>query len=434
MLKKIAVDQLRLGMYIHSLGGAWIHHPFWRSQFLLDTAKDLQQLRASKIPELWIDLRRGLDVFSPTHTATSLDPMPEHTASAHTLAENSPLALELAQARQLCEQAREAVQDMFQEARMGKAIDVNTCTALVQEISDSLAKNPDALISVARLKTADTYTYMHSVAVSALMAALARQLGYSEEQVQQAALAGLLHDVGKARADIEILNKPGALTDAEFEHIKQHPVTGYRLLQKSVADTLVLDACLHHHERLDGKGYPDGLKGTQISELARMAAICDVYDAITSDRPYKRGWSPAIALRHMSQWCGNHLDERLFRAFVKTLGVYPVGSLVRLSNQELAVVFAPCAENTLVPKVVRFFDIDNCCWLRQPVLTDLRECQVQPSNGGGDALSIIRREDPNTWPFDCQVLEDLWQNACQASHYAEDDSQHWLACPALLAV
>ena len=407
MLKKVSVEQLRLGMFIHTLGGSWIHHPFWRSSFMLDAPADLAQLRGSCVPEVWINLSRGLDVLAPQEAAaqppeealppTAPEPLPPLGTAP------TPLGLEVENARRLCNQARAAVQDMFQQARMGQALNMEASAKLVDEISDSLARNPDALISMARLKTADDYTYMHSVAVSALMTALARQLGYNPTQVQQAALAGLLHDIGKARSDIEVLNKPGALTDAEFEHIKQHPVTGYKLLKNSVDDTLVLDACLHHHERLDGKGYPGRLKGEEISELARMAAICDVYDAITSDRPYKKGWSPAVALQRMAQWCGDHLDERLFRAFVKTLGVYPVGSLVRLSNQELAIVFAPCAENSLVPKVVRFYDVERQRLLDKPLATDLR---LTPE------LNITQREEPSSWPF--TNLDGLWQNACRS--------------------
>ena len=224
-------------------------------------------------------------------------------------------------------------------------------------------------------------------------------------------MAGLLHDIGKAQANLHILNKPGALTDDEFAHMKRHPVVGYELLKHSIDDEAVLDACLHHHERLDGLGYPDRLQGDAITELARMNAICDVYDAITSNRPYKHGWSPAVALQRMAQWCNGHLDQRLFSAFVKALGVYPIGSLVRLNNGELAVVYAPCASNLLTPKVVRFYDTTRNQFLCPPKATDL-SCVAH--------LRILQREDPDHWSF--PDLDKIWQAAA---------AQETTACPVL---
>lgn len=398
-------------MHVHALGGAWIHHPFWRSSFLLDDPEDLRLLRTSSVPEVWIDTSKGLDVHQGKVTAhdapEQAEPPVLEVFTPHGT-DATPLGLEVAHARALCAQARDAVMEMFSQARMGQTVNMLKNSSLVNEITESVVRNPDALISVARLKTADNYTYMHSVAVSALMVALAQQLGFDEAGVHQAAMAGLLHDIGKAHSDLEILNKPGPLTGLEFAHMKHHPVAGYELLKHSVEDDLVLDACRHHHERLDGTGYPDRLQGDQISQLARMAAICDVYDAITSDRPYKKGWSPAVALQRMAQWRDTHLDARIFGAFVKTLGVYPIGSLVRLSNGELAVVYAVHKDSLLTPKVVRFYDTSRHCLTAPPERTDLSRAPH---------LTIVQREDPQQWSFN--NLESLWQAAAHADAQAE---------------
>lgn len=396
MLKKIRVAQLQTGMYVHALCGSWLSHDFWRTSFLIDTPETLAKLRASPVQEVWIDLRRGNDA-ADDRPASPLTTFAGDTTPCR-------FGHEVERAVAVCEAARDAVMDMFSEARMGQAIDMGTADRLVNAICSSVDRHPNALISVARLKTADNYTYMHSVAVSGLMVALARKMGLGTDAVQQAGMAGLLHDIGKALSLPEILNKPGALTETEFKHMQKHPVKGYVMLQKIVHDEEVLDACLHHHERLDGKGYPHGLQGEQLRALARMAAICDVYDAITSDRPYKKGWSPSVALQRMAQWCHTHLDAQIFETFVQTIGLYPVGSLVRLQSGLLGVVCAPAQHSLSTPQVAAFYHLGLQRMLRPAKLLDLEKLPHE---------RIIASEDPGAWPF--KNLEHLWQQAAAAS-------------------
>ncbi len=254
---------------------------------------------------------------------------------------------------------------------MGRAIDTAATQRLVEEISDSVTRNPGALISLARIKTADDYTYLHSVAVCALMVALARQMGLSEEDTRAAGHAGLLHDLGKALMPMDVLNKPGKLTDEEFAIVKQHPVEGHRLLLEAKGThEVTLDVCLHHHEKMDGSGYPDHLPAEQISRFARMGAVCDVYDAITSNRPYKAGWDPAESLRRMAEWTQGHFDPAIFQSFVKSLGIYPIGSLVRLASGRLAIVVEQSARSLLAPRVKVFFSTRSNARL-PPEIVDL---------------------------------------------------------------
>lgn len=408
MLKHITCSQLRLGMYVHALDGSWLNHGFWKNSFLLKSCADLQRLQSSGITSLWIDVARGLDVLDVAPSAPEHTP-PAPVAAIDEIPSEQTWHQDIEHARQQCKLAQAAVTQMFHEARMGRAIQPEQAELLAEQIQQSVERHPAAFLSVARLKSADTYTYMHSVAVSALMVALANQLGLPSQQVKRAALAGLLHDMGKAFTNPDILNKPGALTDEEFAHMKQHPQQGYELLLESINDIEVLDACLHHHERLDGKGYPHGLNAPHLHLMARMTAICDVYDAITSNRPYKSGWSPAIALQRMAQWCGPHLDGRLFSAFVKTLGVYPVGSLLRLHSGRLALVFALSENKLLTPQVVCFYDTQRQQRIDPPLLLDLStDAQEQ----------IVAREDPDNWHF--SDLDDLWQAAITANQPALD--------------
>jgi putative nucleotidyltransferase with HDIG domain len=281
---------------------------------------------------------------------------------------------------------------------MGKTVNAAGAQRLVEEISDSVSRNASALISLARLKTADDYTYMHSVAVCAMMIALARQLGLDEEQTKLAGMAGLLHDLGKAAMPMEVLNKPGKLTDAEFTIIKSHPVEGHKMLQAATdVHPLVLEVCLHHHEKTDGSGYPDRLKDDDISLFAKMGAVCDVYDAITSNRPYKAGWDPAESLRKMAEWADGHFDQKVFQGFVKSLGIYPIGSLVRLTSGRIGVVMEQTGKSLTTPCVKVFFSTKSNLRIT-PETIDLSH--------PGCRDKIAGREDPEKWHF--PDLNELW--------------------------
>ena len=409
MLKRIRTQDLTVGMFLHEFCGSWMEHPFWRSQFLLDDPADLARISNTSIQEVWIDTARGCDV-APDTASTSRAQVDAaiNTAFSHLAArpnfqappealrpllDQSPANMkeEAVRAAFVCRRAKQAVIAMFQQARLGQALEVDHLQELVEDISASIARHPGALISLARLKNADDYTYMHSVAVCALMMALGRQIGLSGAQLHTAGLAGLLHDVGKAVIAPTILNKPGKLTDAEFGIIRSHPLEGHRiLLRGGMQHAEVLDACLHHHEKIDGNGYPENLDKDSISLIAKMAAICDVYDAITSERPYKHGWDPAKSLHRMAEWSRAQFDLQLFQAFVKTLGIYPVGSLVRLTSGRIGVVTEQNPHALLLPHVKVFFCVANDERITPRVLNlSSADCSER----------ISAREDPAHWRF-----------------------------------
>lgn len=401
MLKRIQTKDLRVGMYLHEFCGSWMDHPFWKTKFKITDPHDIELVLASSIREVWIDTSKGLDVEGGVAMEESDAEIDEILARAEIfdgMIQRIAIEQEMAQAGKIVSKAKDAVSSMFQEVRMGKALDAGDALPLVEEISISVMRNPGALISLARLKTKDNYTYMHSVAVCALMVALARQLGMDNAATRQAGLAGLLHDVGKMAIPFDILDKPGKLTDEEFAIIKSHPAEGHKmLLEGSGVDEIALDVCLHHHEKVDGSGYPDRLAGDRISLFAKMGAVCDVYDAITSNRPYKNGWDPAESLRKMAEWSKGHFDEKVFQAFVKSVGIYPIGSLVRLKSGRLGVVIDQTEKSLLVPKIKVFYSTKSHARI-VPEIVDL--------SVAGNTDKIVANEDPAKWNF--PDLNEMW--------------------------
>ncbi|HIC46919.1 MAG TPA: HD-GYP domain-containing protein [Methylophaga aminisulfidivorans] len=404
-IKRIATSELQIGMYIQKLGGSWIQHPFVRSSFLLTEPNDIKRIKEAGIKELWIDDEKGeiteaaeaSDASQKTDSTTAQQTAPNKTHSEIKASDaSSSIENEIERARKLCQDAKPQIMSMFNDIRLGKAIDPKTTLPLVGEIDSLVQRNSAAILSVARLKTHDDYTYMHSVAVCALMLSLANQMGLDKEQTRLAGIGGLMHDLGKAAMPLDILNKPGKLTDAEYLIMKKHTIVGAKILQDSGAEAEVIDIALNHHEKINGTGYPNQLPAEKISQLARMAAICDVYDAVTSERAYKKPWEPANTIREMSKWDG-HFDKQIFNSFVKSVGIYPIGSLVRLTSQRLAVVIEPAIDSLLKPKVKVFFSIrSNAPIPIQIIDLSAKNCKE----------SIEGPEEPADWDF--KSLENLW--------------------------
>jgi putative nucleotidyltransferase with HDIG domain len=404
MLKKIHVSDIRLGMFVQELCGSWMDHPFWKKSFKLTDPEELRTLQNCAIQELWIDTSKGLDVNSLAQVISTgevkkeIELELEHATETPRKSEpRIPIHQELESARKLQAKSRAAVTSMFNEVRMGNALKVSEAEPLVDEISQSISRNPEAFLNLVRLKNSDDYTYMHSVAVCALMIALGKQLGLTDQSLKDAGTAGLLHDVGKMMIPGKVLNKPGKLTDEEFNIIKEHPRKGWEVLNISTgANAVSLDVCLHHHERVDGKGYPEKISGDELSLFARMGAVCDVYDALTSNRCYKNGWAPAETIRKMAEWKDGHFDERVFHSFVKTIGIYPSGTLVKLKSGRLGVVLEQTEKSLLTPIVKVFFSTKA----NEPIIPETIDLTKSPD-------SIANVEAPEKWGFDLKQVTGI---------------------------
>ena len=398
MLKKVDSSQLKVGMYVHDLSCDWMTHPFVRNRFLLRSDDEIRKIVQAGIHDVVIDSGKGLDVQdAPTVAQARAETereLVQIAAAAPQVVTRVSLGMELARATQVRRQASSLVRTVMADVRLGKAVEIDRVQHTVQDITESILRNPGALVGLLRIKNKDDYTFLHSVSVCALLVAFCRSRGVDGATTHQAGLGGLLHDTGKALVPDSVLNKPGPLTPEEFSLIKRHPRDGYDILCRSPELGAPLDIALHHHERRDGSGYPDHLAGDAISELAQMAAIVDVYDALTSDRSYHKGVAAAEALRKIYEWSKFHFNPVFAQDFMRCVGIYPVGTMVMLESGRLAVVIEAHESNLLAPKVNVFFSTKSNAYIK-PETVDLSRGF---GFGGGD--KIVGHESAAKWQVD----------------------------------
>lgn len=367
---RVRKEDLRLGMFVQSLEGSWFNHPFWKTKFLLSESEDLRALQSSEIDAVWIDPKKSAapaiaHLMPPSAaSAARVEPAPAApTLAAEAAPEAAPKPRrqrpnEYHAAQTLLADCKKAVSGLFTQVRSGDAAAAIAAAApVVNGIVESVARNPEALLTLTRIRSLDEYSYAHAVAVSALMINLARELQLPADYVRKAGLAGLFMDVGKAFLPASLLGKKEVYAPGDWAEMREHPKLGAEAVTASGdMSRIVADVCLHHHERYDGSGYPHKLKGDQISLFARMAAICDTYDALVSARPHRAALGPSEAVAEMYKLKGR-FDESLLNSFIKSVGIYPAGSLVRLGSHRLGCVAAQRRDQLTKPLVRVFYSI-----------------------------------------------------------------------------
>lgn len=377
MLKRIDVADVRLGMYIHKLEGPWLKHPFWKTKFLLTDAGQLADLHASELDGIIIDVEKGDDVgggaparkrqlVQPSRTPPierarmELVPPPRSPVSARPFDPRSTTptstAREVGNAIGIVARSERILAGVFNQARLGKAIKSSQVEPVIEELFASIQRNPHAFNGLMRVKRENSSLYTHALAVSALMIALGRQMRLDTTRIKQAGMAGLLMDVGMGHLPLDVSTINETLTDKEHEIVKTHTRLGYDFL--AIGGEIpeeVMKVCLEHHERFDGSGYPLGLEGENISLFGRMAAVCDVYDSMTSDRPHRPRMEPNTAFDNMRESEGQ-FDPEVLNQFVESLGVYPIGSVVLLTSHRLALVVDQNPDDYTRPRVWTFYD------------------------------------------------------------------------------
>ena len=341
----IPVNQLRPGMYVIAIASQTGAMEIAQTG-LVTTRQQVDVLIRRGVLTVKVDLARsklpGIEQV--------VSPSPSHSAgSARPAGSGEGRELKI---RRLYQEARELQGKFIRHLKAGEPIDITPLAAVAEEMVDTMFTHGDAMLCLARIRAKDAYLMEHSMNVAILLANFGRYLGLERNVLKELTLGGLLHDVGKIMTPDEVLNKPGKLTDEEFGVMRQHVVHSYDILSNTAGITpTMLEVAANHHERLDGTGYPQRLKGDQLSLYTRMSGIVDVYDAVTADRVYKQGMQPTQAFRILLKGIDQHFDAELVTKFIKCMGVYPVGTLVQLSNQRLAVVMQRNEQQPLKPVV-----------------------------------------------------------------------------------
>ena len=391
MATRIHITQLRPGMRIEKLDCSWFATPFFRHRMAVTSMEQVEQLKACGVETLDISGDLSTDAAA-VDEGILVSPESSETSSIRTATQavtELPFEEELPAAKLVYTAAKNVIEQAMLDVRMGRDINMDAVNQVVSEMADSVLRNPDALTSLSRLKHFDEYTFFHSVNTSLLALSLGRNLRIDEALLHQLGVGTLLHDIGKTQIPLEILNKPGKYEAHEFEIMKQHVMRGAEVLSGTTGLTdTYLKPTLEHHERVDGTGYPYQRQKGELSQFGMMAAVVDIYDAITSDRCYHKAKPAHEALQFLyliSQ--KGHLEHTLVQQFIQIVGVYPVGSVVRLNTGEVAVVSRINRPTPLEPEVIVVKSAGNAL-VSHPEAVNLAQRERPPRR------SIVAVTDP----------------------------------------
>ena len=394
---KVPAHQLAKGMYVSKLDRPWVETPFLFQGFLIEQDKQIRSLQ-EYCKHVYIDVEKGdgppaEGIGGKPAIAADIPPAPLPKPRVQYENETS-VEDELEVAKSTHTTLTDAVTSYLDEVRSGKKPDVAAVKNTITEMQASIIRNPDAFMWLRRLKKKDTYTYAHCIDCGVLAIAFGRQMGLPPAQIQNLGIGALMFDVGKMQVRDELLSKPDSLTVEEYAEVQKHVEYSVAIMQETRGITQpAIEAAAAHHERFDASGYPKGLKGGEIPLLGRMAGIVDFFDAVTSERAHASAMSPHAAIRYLYELRNIQFQDELIEQFIQTLGVYPVGTLVEFSNDEVGIVIGQNQVRRLRPKIILVLDAD-----KQPLeITPVRDLMVEEHDETGNELTITTTLEPGTY-------------------------------------
>ncbi|NQX89349.1 MAG: HD-GYP domain-containing protein [Halioglobus sp.] len=418
---RVSTSDLHIGMYVSALDRPWLETPFITQGFLIETTEDIAKLQRY-CQSVFVDSRRSREV----HLAKPLQTVEGSARTRKVLQQKSSKAAPKERPRVPMEQifrgrrltpysddskweeehprAQQAlntlifdIDDIFENVTTGDKLNVIKLRKSVEPVVDSISRNPDACLWVNRLKQHDQYTYQHSLSASMWSVSLGRQVGLPRQDLRSLAMGCLLMDVGKLRIDPALLRLDREFSTQEAAEMAGHIGHGLDILDEcGVMNRDVIDMVAHHHERYDGSGYPNGMSGEDIPAFARIAAIVDTYDALTSNRMHAKAIAPSDAIKLLYNARDRDFQAELVEAFIQAIGIYPAGTLVELSSGEVGVVVAEYRTRRLRPKVMLLLDA-NKNKIARPQVVDLQE---EPAQAGAPALTIKKSLQPQAYGID----------------------------------
>jgi putative nucleotidyltransferase with HDIG domain len=379
-------------MFVSRLDRPWLGTPFLIQGLLVRTDEDVEEFRRW-CTYLYIDTERGddaVEAMSPERwefiLQSALPPVAAEMPSARDY--QVDFSKEIGVARDLLGTANTLLRAILNDARLDRSLRSADAKRVVAGMAESIMRNPDAMLLLTALKDKDQYTQTHSINVCILALVFGRELGLSLEDLNTLGLGALLHDIGKMRIPLAILNKPGQLTKTEFEVMKRHVQEGVALLEHMPMPKQAIEAVQGHHERYDGSGYPQGLRGANIGLYGRIAAIVDVYDALTTDRIYRPGIISHDAFKYLYEGGNKAFEQALVLRFIQALGTYPVGSLVKLNSGEIGLVVSTHRAHRLRPRVRLILNPHGQPYLA-PVIVDLVNQFTVPAEVPLEIMGIV---------------------------------------------
>jgi len=392
--KEVRVDQLKLGMYVLELDRPWLGTPFAFQGFPLTAQHQIDEI-AKYCKSVFIDVERS----TRGHDGRLHAAGPQLVRGDTMYPTASPVEVEVPRAKSVYGACEVAVRSIVERLRSEDRLDVKTLTQAVNDITESVLRNPDAMLLLARVRQKGEHEFSRAVDSSVLMITFGRFLQLTREQVTLLGLAGMLLDVGKLRVPDPILKKTGVLAPAEYEEAKKHVLHAVAILEKErELPREVVGIVLQHHERQDGSGYPKGLKGAEITLYGGIAGIVDTYSALISRRPYAEQESPSNALGKLYKLRGTLFNEALVEQFIQCIGIYPVGSVVELNTGEVGVVIAQNTVRRLQPRVMVVLDRERRPLQPHKILDLLKE----PRATADEPYRIRRTLPASTLPMEAR--------------------------------
>lgn len=404
-------------MFVHDFNCAWLEVPFFQRSLMIKDDHMVEKVVKQGIHEVYIDTKKGLDLsdgvpeeevkksiqenIQKIVEQTKPSAMPGFDFSKTVdIKDEVPLKEELKRAKVIKEEANRVVTDLMNDVRLGKQVETEKATHVVGGMVNSVLNNKHALMSLSRIKQKDEYTFMHSISVCVLLISYCKTIGLDRVTMNQVGIGGLLHDIGKMKVSQEILNKADELSDDEFEEMKRHVPEGTKLLEQMPdIPSPALIVASQHHERWNGSGYPNGLKGDEISLFGQMSAIVDVYDAITSNRVYHKRIEPGDALKNIYEWRGRHFNNDIVQNYIRCVGIYPIGTLIRTESGYLGIVIEQGQKDMLRPRVRLIFNI------KKDVFINPKDIGLESADGGAD--SIVTSESPEKWKINPMMYMEI---------------------------